>query len=144
MANKVFVTGNMTRDVEIFYTASGFAIGSFAIAINKKKKDSQGEYEEHTIFLDIKALGKTAETLAAHTSKGSKLYIEGHIDIDQWTTDDGSKRSKMYVLLDNFEFMGCKNNNRGESSPSVTPTPARTIPSENIPEVDIDEDEIPF
>jgi single-strand DNA-binding protein len=154
MANKVILMGNMTNDVELTYTSSGMAIGSFSIAINRRQKDSAtGDYVEKTTFVPIKAFGKTAEIISQYLGKGSKIYIEGRLEMDHWTTPDGMNRSKMYVILDNFEFASPKKSGDSNSYSSYKPAVEKPmhkndmsgvkIIEEKIPEVNLDE-EIPF
>jgi single-strand DNA-binding protein len=76
------------------------AIANMGMAINKKRKDS-----EKTCFVDLTAFGKAAETMAQYLEKGSPVLIEGELDYQQWEKD-GEKRSKLAVIVNNFQFVG--------------------------------------
>jgi single-strand DNA-binding protein len=111
--NRVFLIGNLTRDVELRVTPKGTAIGQFGLAINRQYKAESGELRDDVTFVDIEAWGKQAETLAKYVTKGKPLFVEGRLRFDQWTdTASGQKRSKLKVVLESFQFLG----SRGESA----------------------------
>lgn len=105
--NKVLLMGNLTRDIEMRFTPSGMGVAKFGIAINRKFRDSKSnEMREEVTFVELEAWGKTAETMHKYLSKGKPVFIEGRLRLDQW--DDkatGAKRSKMLVVVDNFQFI---------------------------------------
>jgi len=166
MYNKVILAGNLTRDIEIKYTQSGSAIGNTAIATSRKFKSSTGEQKEEVLFIDLTFFGRTAEIANQYLRKGSKVLVDGRLKLDQWTAQDGSKRSRHSVTVENLQMLGGKdeaapmggngysqqggssdynapsNNSYNQPAPS-TPS-ASTQPASNIPEIDINEDEIPF
>ena len=159
MANKVILVGNMTRDIEVQYTNNGMAIGSFSIAVNRKKKNQSGNYENVATFIDIKAFANTAEVLAKYTRKGMKIYIEGRLEVDRWTAKNGNKRSKMYVVLENFEFVEKKEGGGGNyggqqqysqpqqqqyNQPQQQYAQPQQQPQQKLPEIDVTDEEIPF
>ncbi len=110
--NKVVLVGNLTRDWEIRATKGGLAIGKSSIAVNRRRKDE----EEETMFVDVVAFGKTAETLAEYTRKGRLLLVEGRLSLSQWVDKENNRRSKHEVVLESFQFMGGPED-RGGSSP---------------------------
>lgn len=105
--NKVFLIGNLTRDVEVRNTQSGTVVGKFGFAVNETYS-ANGEKKQKTTFIDVTAFGKSAETLAQFVSKGSPLFIEGRLDFSQWENQAGEKRSKLAVICDRFQFLGGK------------------------------------
>ena len=108
--NKVLLGGNLTRDPQLSYTPNQTAIVDFGLAVNRKwSKDGQ-EHEE-VCFVDCVAFSKTAENLNKYTSKGMPLFIEGRLTFDQWTAQDGTKRSKHKVAIQSFQFIGGKDDN---------------------------------
>jgi single-strand DNA-binding protein len=166
MYNKIILAGNLTRDIEIRYTQSGSAIGSTAIATSRKFKSQTGEQKEEVLFVDITFFGRTAEIANQYLRKGSKVLVDGRLKLDQWTAQDGSKRSKHSVTVENLQMLGSKDeaapmggngygqqggssyeeptpNNYSQPAPSA-PASAPQQPASNIPEIDINEDEIPF
>lgn len=162
MYNKVILAGNLTRDIEVRYTQSGSAIGNTAIATSRKFKSQTGEQKEEVLFIDITFFGRTAEIANQYLRKGSKVLVDGRLKLDQWTAQDGSKRSKHSVTVENLQMLGSKDEAQGgynaapaqdtygQKAPSYgepePPKPAPQQPSQasNIPEIDINEDEIPF
>jgi single-strand DNA-binding protein len=105
--NKVILMGNLTRDVEIRHTSSNTAIGKFGLAVNRKFKTQSGDQREEVTFVDCEAWGRTAEVIAQYLSKGSPIFIEGRLKLDQWEDKNGGgKRSKHLVVVENFQFVG--------------------------------------
>jgi len=108
MYNKVILAGNLTRDIEIRYTQSGSPVGNTAIATLRKFKAASGETKEEVLFIDITLFGRTAEVANQYLSKGSKVLVEGRLKLDQWTAQDGSKRSKHSVTVESLQMIGGK------------------------------------
>jgi len=104
--NKVFLMGNLTRDIEIRHTSGNTAVGNFGIAMNRKFRTQSGENREETTFVDCEVWGRTAEVMSQYLSKGRPVFIEGRLKLDQWEDKkDGSKRSKLNVVVENFQFI---------------------------------------
>ena len=118
--NKVLLMGNLTRDPELRVTPKGTSICQFALAINRQFKMESGESREEVIYVDVEAWGKQGETIAKYCTKGRPLYVEGRLRLDQWedkTTKE--KRSRMKVVLEQFQFLGdSRGGGGGASSPS--------------------------
>lgn len=156
MYNKIILVGNMTRDVEIKYTQAGSAIGSTGIATSRKFKSATGEQKEEVCFVDLTYFGRAAEIANQYTRKGSKILIEGRLKLDSWTAEDGSKRSKHSVIVETMKMLDSKsdgqNQGQGYSQPQQGYSQPQAQPSQNQqaasgtppPEIDINEDEIPF
>ena len=163
MYNKIILAGNLTRDVEVRYTQGGSAIGNTAIATSRKFKSASGEQKEEVLFVDLTFFGRTAEIANQYLRKGSKVLVDGRLKLDQWTAQDGSKRSKHSVTVENLQMLGSKGENEAgmggggyNNAPAQDtysqPAPAQPAPQAapqqaaptNIPEIDINEDEIPF
>ena len=104
--NKVLITGNLTRAPELRETPSGFQVLNFGVAVNDRKKNqSTGQWEDYANFVDCTMFGNRAASVARFLAKGSKVAIEGKLRWSQWETQDGSKRSKLEVIVDEIEFM---------------------------------------
>ena len=103
--NKVILLGNLTRDVELRHTQNGMALAKFGMAINRKWSQN-GEQKESTCFVDLTAWGKQAELLSQYVKKGSQLFIEGRLEYSTWESQEGGKRSKLEVVVENFQFVG--------------------------------------
>ena len=104
--NKVLLMGNLTRDVQLSYLPSQTPVVEFGLAVNRKWAGKDGEKKESTCFIDCRAFGKQAETLSKYVGKGSPLFVEGRLDFDSWAAQDGTKRSKHRVTVENFQFLG--------------------------------------
>ncbi|MFO0784687.1 MAG: single-stranded DNA-binding protein [Phycisphaerales bacterium] len=104
--NKVMLIGNLTRDPDLKYTAGNQAVCELGLAVNRRYKTKEGEDREETTFVDCEAWGKQAEILKQYLSKGRPVFIEGRLKLDQWEDKDGGKRSKMRVVIENFQFLG--------------------------------------
>ncbi|RLA77008.1 MAG: hypothetical protein DRG30_01415 [Epsilonproteobacteria bacterium] len=103
--NSVNLIGNITRDIELTYAQSGTAIAKFGMAMNKSVKNQSGGYDNKPIYVDLTAFGKTAETLNQYFRKGKKIAIEGELNFEQWTAQDGQKRSKLSVTVNRLHFV---------------------------------------
>jgi single-strand DNA-binding protein len=104
--NKVLLMGNLTRDIEIKHTSNNNAVGNFGLAVNRKFKAGDGEWREEVTFVDCEVWGRTAENMSKYLHKGRPVFIEGRLKLDTWEDkNDGSKRSKMRVVVENFQFI---------------------------------------
>ena len=102
--NKVFISGNLTRDAEVKRTASGMSIVSFSVAVNERRKNNQtGEYDNYANFIDCTWFGTYAEKCAGALTKGAKVTIEGRLRWSQWERE-GQKRSKLEVIAEEVEL----------------------------------------
>lgn len=104
--NKVILAGNLTRDPQLSYTPSNTPVVEFGMAINRKWRGQDGNQREEACFVDLRAYGRQAETLNQYMSKGRALLVEGRLQYQQWTAQDGSKRSRHMVIVDTFQFLG--------------------------------------
>ncbi len=184
MYNKVILVGNLTRDIELRYMQSGTAIANTAIATSRKFT-SNGEKKEEVMFIDITFFGRSGEIANQYLRKGSKILVEGRLKFDQWVDQNGQKRSKHSINVENMQMLdsradaanaqnsgGYNNNapqqnsgyepqqnssyqapnqyNAPQNAPQQerqaynAPQSAPKMPENNLPEIDIDEDEIPF
>ena len=145
--NKVILMGNLTRDPDLKTTPSGLSICKLGLAINRVFNKQDGTRGEETTFVDVDAFGKSAETLAKYMSKGKPLMLEGRLKFDSWESPQGDKRSKLGVVLENFQFIGGTSSgevsNSGSSHYESVSPPARQKESTINPISDIDDD-VPF
>ncbi len=103
--NQVLLLGNLTRDIELRHTQSGQALAKFGMAINRKYTVN-GESKEETCFVDLTAWGRQAEVLNQYVKKGSQLFVQGRLQYSTWESQEGGKRSKLEVVVENFQFVG--------------------------------------
>ena len=165
MYNKVIMVGNLTRDIELRYLPSGSAIAKSAIATSYKYKSTTGEQKDEVCFLDFNIFGRSAEVANQYLKKGSKVLLEGRLVFEQWTAQDGSTRSRHSLRVDAMKMLdskgdsGMAGDNQGYNQQGSYNQPANIQYDEpsyggmnqakqkvehKIPEIDIDEDEIPF
>ncbi len=104
--NKVLLMGNLTRDIELKHIAGNQAVAEIGLAVNRRYRTKEGEDREETTFVDCEAWGRTAEVMKQYLSKGRPVFVEGRLKLDQWTDKDGQKRSKLRVVVENFQFIG--------------------------------------
>jgi single-strand DNA-binding protein len=106
--NRVIILGNLTRDPELRYTPKGSAVAKIGLAVNRKYKVGEESKEEVT-FIDCEAWAKAAETIAQYCKKGSSLLVEGRLRTEEWEDKNThQKRSKLGVVIENFQFVGGK------------------------------------
>ena len=101
--NKVLLMGNLTRDPELRYTASGAAVASFGLAVNRKYKAGD-EWKDEVCYVDITVWAKQAENCAEYLHKGSPVFLEGRLNYQSCESDTGQKRNKLEVVANNIQF----------------------------------------
>ena len=112
--NKVLLMGNLTRDPQLKYLPNQTAVAEFGLACSRKFKGANGEDREEVLFVDVSAFGKTGEVINQYFTKGKPIFVEGRLKYDQWEDKNGGgKRSKLSVVLDNFQFIGGKDGGVG-------------------------------
>lgn len=148
MLSKVTGVARLATDVELRYLPNGTAIANLNLVNSSKRKNAQGAQVEDTCFINATVFGKLSEIANQYLKKGSQIYFMGELKQDSWTAQDGAKKSKHSIVIESFEMLGSK-----EQTTQSTATPT-TNENENIstqkekiddvPEIDIDEDDIPF
>ena len=157
--NRVNISGNLTRDPELRQTTSGTAILRFGVAVNDRRRNQSGEWEDVPNFVDCVVFGNRAEPLSRFLSKGSKVAVEGKLRYSSWERD-GQRRSKLEVVVDEVEFLsprgagaqGAQGSRQqpGQQQPSYTaPAPApdpapQSPPVQKPPSADVYDEDIPF
>ena len=148
--NKVVLMGNLTRDPELRTTPSGQNVTSFSLAVNRSWKNAQGETQEAVDYIDCNVWGKPAEIVNQYMKKGSGILVSGRLQQRSWE-QEGQKRSKVEVVVEDFNFVGGDRDggSGGSSSSSAsTSAPAASKKSEPVVEDIGDEpinlDDIPF
>lgn len=151
--NKVYLIGNLTQDPEFKALPSGSSVASFSLATNRTWTDKQGQRQETAEYHNVVAYGKQAETISQYLRKGSLLFVEGRLQTRSWEAQDGQKKYRTEVIVDNFQF-GPKNsggstprpdsNQSSNVKPTAISTPQEELPTVNFDEDEIDLEEIPF
>lgn len=117
MLAKFIGIGNLTQNPELRHTPKGHAVCTMRIAFNRVYKDANGDRKQETVYLDVVAWRRQAETCNKHLEKGRQVFIEGHHSQDHWDDKDtGKKREKVFVTAERILFLGGKGANGSEAS----------------------------
>jgi len=161
MYNRVILVGRLTRDPELRYLPSGTAVATFGLATSRSWTDKNtNEKKEEVMFIDVTSFARSAEIVNQYLKKGNKVLVEGRLVLDRWTDQNGQNRSKHTVRADTVQFMETRaeaqNSQNSYKAPSqggynqngqqyAQPNkPSPSSQSNAIPEIDIDDEEIPF
>lgn len=136
--NKVTLIGAVGRDPEIRYTASGMAVANFSLATSKKSKDK----EEVTQWHQLVAFQKTAELVEQYVRKGSKLYIEGEIQYQEYEKD-GEKRLATKIVINDMSFLS-DGGNQASTQDKKTASDRNTSRPAPAPAEEFEDSDIPF
>jgi single-strand DNA-binding protein len=148
--NKVVLMGNLTRDPELRTTPNGQNVASFSLAVNRSWKNANGEQQEAVDYIDCNIWGKPAEIITQYMKKGSGILVSGRLQQRSWE-QEGQKRSKVEVVVEDFNFVGGPGD--GGSAPSSSSGSSTSAPAsskknepavEDIGDEPINLDDIPF
>lgn len=145
--NKITIVGNLGRDPELRYTPQGNAVCNFSVATNEKKKDKAGDMQDVTTWFRITLWGKQAENASKYLTKGSPIYVEGRLRVEEWTDRDGGQRYTLEVQATDMQFIsggarGDDSYGSSDDSSSYEDRPASNsnFSNQNTPS----DDDIPF
>jgi single-strand DNA-binding protein len=136
--NKITLVGNLGKDPDFRYTPQGNPVCTISLATNERRKDKSGEFQDVTTWFRVTLWGKQAETAQKFLTKGSPIYIEGRLRVEEWSDRDGKTRYTLDVQGTDMQFLG---RGEGSGSGSAAPPPPSAPDSGNGPS---DDDEIPF
>lgn len=147
MYQKLTIAGNVGRDPEMRYLPDGSAVTSFSLATNRSWNDSRsGEKVKETTWFRVSVFGRRAEVVNEYVKKGSKILVEGRLNVDKatggprvWTAQDGTVRASFEMTAENFTFLGSANDGGGYSQGG-----GGDVPAPNAQPQAIEEDDIPF
>lgn len=124
--NKTFLAGRLTRNPELRYLPNKTPVCEFGLAVNRTFKGKDGEQQQEVDYFDVTAWGKQAEAINTYFVKGKPIFVEGRLRHSTWDDKQGGgKRSKLTVVMENFQFIGGNDATREGSAPKqVTPPPA--------------------
>ena len=123
--NRVNISGNLTRDPELRTLPNGSSVLNFGMAVNDRRKNASGEWEDYPNFVDCVVFGTRADGLAKVLSKGMKVSLEGKLRYSSWEKD-GQRRSKLEVVVEDIEFMSRQSDgeaDRGQQQPQAAQYP---------------------
>ena len=138
--NKIILVGNLGRDPELRYTAQGTPVCSFSMATNERRKDRNGEMQDHTTWFRITLWNRLAETASQYLQKGKQVYIEGRLRVEEYVDRDGKPRHSLEVHATDMQFIG----SRGDDMPVERAASAGASPGGPSDQADLSDDDIPF
>jgi len=133
---KVIVFGNVGQDPELRRTNDQTAVVNFSLADTERWKDKQGEQQSRTEWFRCKCFGPQAELIAKYVKKGNQLMVIGKMRTSEWEKD-GEKRYSTDLAVDNFEFVGSRNDSSNEGYKPPSKPQSESVPA-------YDEEDIPF
>ncbi len=140
--NSVVLVGRLTRDAELTYAGSGTAICKFSIANNYSRRQGDS-WQEETNFFDCVLFGRSGEALQRYLVKGKQVGVQGTLRQDRWESQDGQKRSRVNVIVNELNLLGSPSGgNQGGSRPSATPQQSGSKP--DYDSASDFEDDVPF
>lgn len=147
--NKVILMGNLTRDIEVRTTPGGQSVANFSLAVSRSWKGNDGSQQEAVGYFDCVAWGKAGEIMAQYLNKGSAVLVSGRLDQRSWEDkESGQKRSKVEVVVEDFNFVGGGQGGEGGSAPARSGSSRAKknddVVIEDIDDKPIDLSEIPF
>ena len=148
MYNRVILVGRLTRDPELRYLPNGTAVATFGIATSRTWTDrNTNEKKEETMFIDVTSFARSAEIVNQYLKKGNKVLVEGRLVFEKWTDQNGQNKSKHTVRAETVQFMETKAAAQNSHSQQQAPVNQQNRAPANPPSqpnIDIDDDEIPF
>lgn len=149
--NKVTLLGNLTRDPETRNTPSGQSVTNFSLAVNRTWKGADGQNQEAVSYIDCVAWGKAGEIISQYLTKGRPVLVHGRLDQRSWDDkDSGQKRSKIEVVVEDFNFIdsgsgGSDGGSRAATTSNAAPTKKKDdVVIDDVNDQPIDLSEIPF
>jgi single-strand DNA-binding protein len=138
--NKVMLIGNLGKDPEVRFTASGQAVASFSLATSETYKDKSGDKVEKTEWHNITLWGKLGEIAGEYLTKGKTVYIEGRLQTRKWQDKSGNDRYTTEIVGEKMQMLSAK----GERSGGSEPTSSSKSSGSNYEEPPFQDDDIPF
>ncbi len=136
--NKIILVGNLGRDPELRYTTQGTPVCHFSMATNDRRKDKNGEWQDHTMWFRVTLFGRQAENASQYLQKGRPVYIEGRLRVEEWTDRDGKARYSLEVQASDMHFISA---GRADEPPIERAAAAGAGPVE---QPDLSDEDVPF
>ena len=120
--NRVSIIGRLTRDPEVRSTPSGKSVASFSVATGRTWTDAAGQKQKETEFHNLVLWGKLAEIAGQYLRKGAKVFMEGRLKTREWTGQDGVKRYRTEIIVDNMIMLDGPSHSGGSSNTGSAPS----------------------
>lgn len=111
--SRVILVGNLGRDPEMRYLPSGDPVVNFTVAVGRRRRGSDGNWQDETDWFRINCFRRNAEIADQYLKKGSQVLVEGQLQIRQYTGNDGVERTSVEVNCDNFTMLGSRDDAGG-------------------------------
>lgn len=141
--NKIIIVGNLGRDPELRYTPQGNAVCNFSVATNEKKRDKAGDLQDVTTWFRVTLWNKQAETASKYLTKGSPIYVEGRLRIEEWQDRDGNNRYTLEVHATDMQFINAGRGDETHTHAAENDFNQDQVVSD-IPQTAPSDDDIPF
>ena len=143
--NRVILIGRLTRDPELRYTPSGTAVASFSIA-NNRTYAVAGEKKEQVSYFDCIAWSKLGEIITEYCKKGQRIAVEGRLQQRRWEDQENNKKSKIELVIENFQFLTGKGagDESSQSQGNTSNDSSSDYSSAGFDDNPFSDDEIPF
>jgi single-strand DNA-binding protein len=142
--NKVMLIGNLGKDPEIRYTADGSPVATFSLATSENWTDKGGNRQEHTEWHTIVAWTRLAELSKRFLAKGRQVYVEGRLRTREWSDKEGNKRRTTEVIASQMVLLGSRPQGAEAGSAATPSSYAKPGGNQEIPDLGITDDDIPF
>jgi len=143
--NKIILVGNLGRDPELRYTAQGTPVCSFSMATNERRKDRNGEMQDHTTWFRVTLWNRLAETASQYLHKGKQVYIEGRLRVEEFVDRDGKPRQALEVSATEMPFIGSRDDSATtERSVSASAASSPTAAAQSSEPAELSDEDIPF
>ncbi|MGI8639541.1 MAG: single-stranded DNA-binding protein [Pyrinomonadaceae bacterium] len=120
--NKITIIGNLGRDPELRYTPQGDAVCDFSVAVNDRKRDKAGEWQDNTTWFKVTFWRKQAENASKYLTKGRQVYVEGRLQVEEWTDRDSNNRYSLVIQGSELQFLGEKGSEEPSSNTNTSST----------------------
>jgi single-strand DNA-binding protein len=131
--NRIIIVGNLGRDPELRYTAQGTPVCSFSLATNERRKDRNGEMQDHTTWFRVTLWNRIAENANQYLQKGKAVYIEGRLRVEDNTDREGKQRQSLEVFGTDMQLLGGKSEERSEPRSEKQTEQEPDLTDEDIP-----------
>ncbi len=131
MIPKIHGVGRLGKDVELRYSKDGKAVAKTSLAFSE---------QEEVLWLELVAFGKMAEMINQYFKKGDRIEVEGKININEWLDKNNNKRKNIQLIVERVGFI----EKAGAAKTPTKPQPKQKPVQKEIPEIDIEDDDIPF
>ncbi len=142
--NRVFISGRITNDVELRYTAKGTPVVRFTLAVDRAVKDATGQYQNQTSFLEIVAWSKWAEAVSNNTHKGSPVIVEGHLEARNYVDSNNNNRKSVEIIAEYIQFLEYKPRSEDSGHEEYHEAEVPPVTEDDAAAPHVTNDDVPF